>query len=60
MVMGGDLYSIGRGFESQHWILDGRFLHYSVVKIVMFVGCRTKPKNNHNKFEKEKMYKKRP
>ena len=32
--MGGDSCSEGRGFESQHRILDG---HLFVVKIVMFV-----------------------
>ena len=25
MVMGGDSCSEGRGFESQHWILDSHF-----------------------------------
>ena len=34
VVMGGDSCSEGRGFESQHSILDG---HLFVVKIVMFV-----------------------
>ena len=29
MVMGGDTYSEGRGFESQHCILDGHFLTYT-------------------------------
>ena len=39
MVMGGDLCSKGRGFESQRRILDGHdiFSHIFVVKIVMFV-----------------------
>ena len=37
MVMGGDSYSEGCGFESQHQILDGHFLHLFVVKIVTFV-----------------------
>ena len=37
MVMGGDSCSEGRGFESQHHILDGYFSHIFVVKIVMFV-----------------------
>ena len=35
MVMGRDSRSEGRGFESQHQILDGHFLHIFVVKIVM-------------------------
>ena len=33
MVMGGDSCSEGRGFESWHRILDGRFSHIFVVKI---------------------------
>ena len=33
MVMGGDTCYEGRGFESQHHILDGHFLHPFVVKI---------------------------
>ena len=37
VVMGGDSCSKGRGFESQHRILDGHFSHLFVVKIVMFV-----------------------
>ena len=36
MVMGGDLRSRGRGFESQHRILDGHFSHY-IVKVVMLL-----------------------
>ena len=35
VVMGRDSRSEGRGFESQHHILDGNFSH--IVKIVMFV-----------------------
>ena len=35
VVMGGDSCSEGRGFESQHRILDGHFSHLFVVKIVM-------------------------
>ena len=31
--MGGE----GRGFESQHFLLDGDFSHKFVVKIVMFI-----------------------
>ena len=43
MVMGRDSRSKGRGFESQHCILDFHFLHIIVVKIVMiFVGKRPK------------------
>ena len=36
MVMGGDSRSKGRGFESQHRILD-YFRHLFAVKIVKFV-----------------------
>ena len=36
MIMGGDSCSEGRGFESQHCILDGHFSHFYLVKIVMF------------------------
>ena len=35
--MGGHSYSKGRGFESQHRILDGHFSHLFALKIVMFV-----------------------
>ena len=38
VVMGGDSFSKGPGFESQHLILDGHFFTYKfVVKFVMFV-----------------------
>ena len=37
VVMGEDSHLRGRGFESQHQILDGPFSHYINVKIVMFV-----------------------
>ena len=37
MVMRGDSCSEGRGFESQHHILNGHFSHLFVVRIVMFV-----------------------
>ena len=37
MVMGGDSFSKGRGFESQHCILNGHFSHLFVAGIVMFV-----------------------
>ena len=33
LVMEGDLCSSGRGFESQHLILEGHFSHLSAVKI---------------------------
>ena len=36
VIMGGDSYCEGRGFESQHRVLDGHFSHIFVVKIVMF------------------------
>ena len=42
VVMGGDLCSEGRGFESQHRILDVHFSHLFVVKVVMFVLKRGK------------------
>ena len=35
MVMGRDSCSDGRGYDSQHRILDGHFSHLFVVKIVM-------------------------
>ena len=35
VVMGRDSCSEGRGFDSQHRILDGHFSHLFVVKIVM-------------------------
>ena len=35
MVLGRDSCSEGRGFKSQHCILDGHFSHTFVVKIVM-------------------------
>ena len=37
MVMGGDSFSKGYGFESQQHLLDGYFSHLFVVKIVLFV-----------------------
>ena len=37
VVMGWDSCSEGRGFESQHHILDGHFSRWFVVKIVVFV-----------------------
>ena len=39
MVVGGDLCSEGRGFESRHHILDihNIFSHIFVVRIVIFV-----------------------
>ena len=33
VVMGGDSCSKGRGFESQHPMLDGHFSHLFVVKL---------------------------
>ena len=36
MVMGGDSCTEGRGFQSQHLLLDGHFPHIFVVKIVIF------------------------
>ena len=40
VVMGGDLWSRGRGFDSQHRILAGHF----VVKVVMFVWKKAENK----------------
>ena len=37
MVMGGDSFPEGHGFESQHRVLHGNFSQIFVVKIVMFV-----------------------
>ena len=37
VVMGRDLRSKGRGFDSWRGILDGHFSHFFVVKIVKFV-----------------------
>ena len=37
VVMGRDSRSEGRGFKSQHCILDGHFSHIFFVKIVMIV-----------------------
>ena len=37
VVMGRDSCSEGRGFESQHHILDRHFSHIFAVKIVLFV-----------------------
>ena len=44
MVMGGDSYSEGRGFESRYRILDGHFLHIFAVKICNV--CLKRPKIN--------------
>ena len=35
-VIGGDSYSEGCEFESQHCILDGHFSHLFLVRIVIF------------------------
>ena len=35
VVMGGDSCSEGRGFKSQHRILDGHFSHIFAVRFVM-------------------------
>ena len=35
MVVGGDSCSEGRGFESQHRILDGHFLHICCVDVCL-------------------------
>ena len=37
MVMGGDLCSKSRGFESPHDVLDGHLSHLFVGRIVMYV-----------------------
>ena len=36
VVMAGDSFSEGRGFESQHRKLDGRFHQYFAFKILVF------------------------
>ena len=36
MVMVGDSCSKGRGFKSQHHILEGHFSHLFVVKLVLY------------------------
>ena len=45
VVMGGDSCSEGRGFESQHNILDGHFSHTFAVKIVMFEKTKINKKD---------------
>ena len=45
MVMGGDSCSEGRGFKSQHRILDGHFSHIFVIKIVMFKKTKINEKD---------------
>ena len=47
VVKGGDSWSEGHGFKSQHRILDGHFSHMFVVKIVMFVW------KDENKWKKQ-------
>ena len=49
MVMGGDSCSEGRGFESEHRILDEHFLHIFVVKICNV--CLKRPKINEKEAE---------
>ena len=44
MVMGGDSRSHGRGFESQHCILDVHFSPIFVLKIEMFEKTRINEK----------------
>ena len=46
VVIGGDSCFEGRGFESQHHIVDGHFSHLFVVKTVMFV---LKDENKRNR-----------
>ena len=43
MVIGGDVCSKGRGFESQHCLLEGHFSHLFAAKIVICV-CKDKNK----------------
>ena len=47
MVMGGNSHARGCGFKSLQYVMDLHFSHHIVVKIVMFVGKRTK------KYQKE-------
>ena len=44
MVIGGDLCSEGRAFESQHRKLDGHFAHIFVVKIEVIVKTKINKK----------------
>ena len=44
MVMGGDLRSRGRGFESQHRILDGHFSHLLYKLYCLFVESENNEK----------------
>ena len=62
MVMGGDSRPEGRGFESWHCILDGRFLHIFVVKIVMYVRkdenkTKNRPRMAHIFYKRKDEYK---
>ena len=58
MVIGGDLCSEGRAFESQHRKLDGHFAHIFVVKIEVIVKtkinekeARDSPFKKHSRME---------
>ena len=42
VVMGGDSHPEGRGFESQHCILDGHFSHIFVIKELYCLFEKTK------------------
>ena len=46
MVLGGDSYFKGRGFEFQHRVLDGHFSHYIVE---LFIVCLKGTQNINEK-----------
>ena len=52
VVIRGDSCSKGRGFEIQHYILDGHFLHIFVVKNVMMFFEKKKINNKRGRFFK--------
>ena len=47
--MGGDSRSEGRGFESQHCILDGHYSHIFAVKIVTIERTKINGKKSLHK-----------
>ena len=49
MVMGGDSCSEGRGFESQHHILDGHF--FTLICCKNCIVCLKGPKRNEREAE---------
>ena len=57
MVMGGDLCSKGRGFESQHQILDAHFFTYNFCKNWTNVSLK-RPKINDKRGRGWRIFKK--